>query len=222
MGTASREARWIGEHTQEAQATALVRIFVLAMATRQLSLIAWYRINDLEPAQEVIGHDNNRHLGIRRPPDQVKPAAQAFVELRRLFAQPFRILNVPVTIVERQGSEPEVRAFQLQDGRYVVAAWMGNGSTRGSSVAGQPIDDQRRAVVRVDLRVESEGMELMDGLGRRLDKSRVTEKPGNRDRQLHFELRGGELLLLVGRPASRGRPGITARTPPHGGVTQMW
>jgi hypothetical protein len=116
----------------------------------------------------------------------------------------------------------DLRAFQLQDGRYVVAAWMGNGNTRRSPVADKPVDDRRRAVVRVDLQVESEGMELRDGLGRRLDKSRVTERPGNRARQLHFELRGGELLLLVRRPASRGRPGITARTPPHGGVTQMW
>src|SRR5688572_19253591 len=56
---------------------------------------------------------------------------------------------------------------------------MGNESTRRSPVANQPVDDQRRAVVKVDLQVESEGMELMDGLGRRLDKSRVAERPGS-------------------------------------------
>jgi polysaccharide biosynthesis protein PslG len=71
-----------GEHSEGAQAAALTRTIFTVLGTGRVSLIAWYRINDLPTAENVIGDDNNRHLGVRRLDGAPKPALAAWLNFR--------------------------------------------------------------------------------------------------------------------------------------------
>lgn len=142
-------ARFSDEHTETAQADALRRTFVLALANAALPVVAWYRINDLPAAENVIGDDNNRHLGLRAADGTAKPVLRAFQEFAALFAQPFR--PIPVVIRARGANADAVRAqaFELRDGRTVVFAWLAHPGSASKNVA--PIEDHRNAVVALDL-----------------------------------------------------------------------
>jgi len=74
------------EHTEAAQARALIRTVVLAECSGSLSTVAWYRIHDLPPGETVIGDDNNRHLGLIGSDGKEKPAARAFAQLASFFS----------------------------------------------------------------------------------------------------------------------------------------
>jgi hypothetical protein len=142
-------ARFRDEHTDEAQANALLRTLVLTLASGDVPVVAWYRINDLPATEEVIGDDNNRHLGLRDARGAPKPALRTFAEFAALFAQPFH----PVTAVIRaRGSADDAvraQAFALRDGRTVVFAWLAHpGSAPSDSV---PRADERDAVAVVEL-----------------------------------------------------------------------
>lgn len=117
--------RYHGEHTEEAQADALARTLATALATQHIELFAWYRINDLASGEEVIGDDNNHHLGVLRANGQPKPALRSFGYLARLFGQPYAVFTPRVRVLSRTGdAQPETRGFQLRDGRWLVFAWM--------------------------------------------------------------------------------------------------
>ena len=48
----------------------------LIRSTDRVSLVTWYRINDLPAGQEVIGDVNNRHLGVVDLHGRPKPASR--------------------------------------------------------------------------------------------------------------------------------------------------
>jgi hypothetical protein len=188
-------SHWRGEHSDDAQATALARIFLLALGTRQLSIIAWYRINDLDVAQEVIGDDNNRHLGLRRTTGAAKPASHAFAQLGKIFQPSFRVVQLPVKVLEKHGADPVVRTFALRDNRYVVTVWMAN--TGRSDSRAEPVEDRRRAVLRVELPFEARSISFTNASGRSLAGSGMTTAVGRPTRQLTLEPHGSELILCV-------------------------
>jgi hypothetical protein len=191
---------WRGEHTDEAQAAALARIVLLGLGTQQLSVIAWYRVNDLVVAQDIIGDDNNRHLGIRRATGEAKPAASAFRQLATLFAQPFRVTELPVEVVETAGTHPLVRAFELRDGRYVVAAWMSSIHQPRPRSPAEPLDDTRRAVLRIQLPVSVGAISVTRATGDAPIRSRANIDASRTGRGLRLELFGPELVVCtVGR-----------------------
>jgi hypothetical protein len=142
-------ARFREEHTTAAQADALQRTLVIALASGELPVVAWYRINDLPPAENVIGDDNNRHLGLRDARGDAKPALKAFAALAALFSQPYR---PAVAIIRARGASADavrVRAFELHDGRTVVFAWLAHPGSAPPDVA--PVEDTRDAVAAVEL-----------------------------------------------------------------------
>jgi hypothetical protein len=110
------------EHTREFQAVALLRHHVLALASGQLSLTAWFRIRDLAASESVIGDDNNRHFGLIDVAGQPKPALAAMRLWNRLMDQPTR--KIAATIVGRKRPKAQVYAFAKKDGAVVVAAWL--------------------------------------------------------------------------------------------------
>lgn len=154
-------ARFHGEHSPEAQAGALVRLAALAMTQGILETFAWYRINDLEPAQEVIGDDNNRHLGIRTVGGAPKPAERAFGIWAEFVRQPFRSARVHLRPAPNSSSPVEVHAFEREDGTLLMAAWI---PMLRSPEAGETIhvrDDPRLAGVSVSF-PEFAQIELLD------------------------------------------------------------
>lgn len=120
--------RFEDEHGEVAQADALIRFVVLAASSEQLSVLAWYRINDLPATESVIGDDNNRHLGLIGKGQKEKPAALAFAGLAHLFAQPYRI--EPLHVVSTSAGRPiEAHLIVFRDGRHVIFAWNANTGT---------------------------------------------------------------------------------------------
>lgn len=188
-------ARFEGEHTEQAQAAALFRILILALATEQIDLFAWYRINDLPPKQDVIGDDNNRHLGLRTAQGVTKAAHVMFARLSGLFAQPFRLVDAPVTVTWSDGAEPVVRVFALQDGRQIVAAWLGMPRTPRPET---PAPDRRAASVRVALaRGDAGALATFEALGRELRPGQASAESLGIGTTLTLELRGGDVAAVV-------------------------
>lgn len=139
-----------GEHTESAQAAALVRTFLLGLNVTKMELFAWYRINDLIAAQNVIGDDNNRHLGVRRIDGSLKPAHAAFRQLAQLFTVTrFRPAKPEVHLAAPANSPAIVRTFELEDGRVVIGAWLAR--PPGKSTL-SPAPDGRRAEATLFLR----------------------------------------------------------------------
>lgn len=194
-------ARFRGEHTDEAQADALVRTLVLAAATGQLPVIAWYRINDLPPGQEVIGDDNNRHLGLRRADGRPKASLAAFAWTAKMLQQPFRMREVEVTLDGKSIGEPRVEAFDLRDGRTLVAAWLALPQSADSRpTSAEPVDDPRGARLKLRVaRANGRTLRVVNTVGQTLHTGTVGKAP-NGGVEFTLELRGGAPRWVVLEP----------------------
>jgi hypothetical protein len=117
-------ATFAEEHTPEAQAAALFRVLALTLASGNISLVAWYRINDLPETQEVIGDVNNRHLGILDEHGRAKPALRSLHFFQSLFPGGYRCLDGAVRVRKEIASPAEIHAFEKPDGTVVVTAWL--------------------------------------------------------------------------------------------------
>lgn len=112
------------EHTPEYQAVQLVKTITAALATDKLSALAWYEIKDLPPADDVIGDNNNRHLGIAYADHTPKPAEGALAFINRFYAEPMRSLDGEVIVPRMAHSDVVVHAFEQEDGDVLLAAWL--------------------------------------------------------------------------------------------------
>jgi hypothetical protein len=194
-----------GEHTAEAQANALARTCVLALATGELPLVAWYRINDLPSTETVIGDDNNRHLGIRTIEGADKPALTTFAMFTHWFHQPYRLLNPQVKLLPTREPRAEVHAFMLRDGRLIVAAWLGAPQTAPrdpkAPVSSALPQDKRQTNVHVSLpKSPVASVSVTDARGRRVDEARFTWGVARGAVEINLELHGPELLVCELKP----------------------
>jgi hypothetical protein len=133
------QAYFKNEHTPEAQAESLFQAMTLLLASGDVSLIAWYRINDLPTQQEVIGDVNNRHLGILDEHGNPKPALRALVFFHSLFANGFRCLDAKVRVEKPIRSPTEIHVFETPDRRVIVIGWIKTyvPGTRGTNASGE-------------------------------------------------------------------------------------
>ncbi|MFT3783667.1 MAG: beta-galactosidase [Nibricoccus sp.] len=184
-------AHFEGEHTDEAQATALARTFVSCLATKRLPLVAWYRINDLPPGENVIGDDNNRHLGIRNVAGTNKPAAQAFALLAQWFQQPYRVVEVDAHVQTENNDAPNIRGFALEDGRTIVAIWFGTKRSNPPDTA--LIPDTRHATVTLKTPVKG-ATRLLRADGTLVSSERISSKRKLSRREVSVSITGGELI----------------------------
>jgi hypothetical protein len=193
-------AHFKGEHTDRAQADALARTILMGLATEQLPLIAWYRINDLRATEDVIGDDNNRHLGVRSVDGKTKPAFAALAQLTAWFQQPYRMVKADVAAASGGNEpEPEIHVFALRDGRQIVAAWLGtpdNPPAAAVTMNVEPPEDRRRVAthVRVPLARVSE-IRTTNALGEPVSQERALWQLRDKAVHLDLTLHGGELLL---------------------------
>jgi hypothetical protein len=119
------KARFDFEHTPPYQASALLRVLAMARAVPQVELIAWYELRDLPPGTEVIGDQNNRHLGVLDAVGQPKPAFHALSRAIPLLSAALRPIDVRVRATKgASASQVEARAFQRADGQCLVVAWL--------------------------------------------------------------------------------------------------
>ncbi len=120
-----------GPHTPSTQMAALWKSHILAAMTGQLSLTAWYRIHDLAAGTNVIGDEENWHLGILDVQDRPKPAYFALRFYNLLFDQPVRLLPLSVTIRGAKpgvsSEKPQIYALQRKDGAVLLFGWLSHG-----------------------------------------------------------------------------------------------
>ncbi len=88
-----------------------------------MSLVTWYRINDLPAGQEVIGDVNNRHLGIVDLQGRPKPALEGFRRAAELFSRPLRPADDRILVTRPIASRAEVHGFEAADGSLTIVAW---------------------------------------------------------------------------------------------------
>lgn len=185
-------ARYLGEHTDAAQANALARKAVLTLATGEIDLFAWYRINDLPATQEVIGDDNNLHLGIRDVRGRPKPAWAALRHCTALFGQPHARLTPRIEAEPVEGTV-NVHAFQLGDGRRVVVAWLGQ--ARDDAVS-SPAADMRSARVRVAIEgVRARAVRFSDATGQPLEARRFGWSTSGDQTAVDLPVRAAEVIF---------------------------
>lgn len=138
-------------HTPAYQAVALFKAHVIGLATGKLSLTAWYRINDLQPSQNVIGDDNNKFLGIVDVAGKQKPAFYALRFYNHLFDQPTRCRDDQVRVQKPDDAQSVVHCIEKKNGSLVVIAWLR--SSRPEEVADQSgqATDRRQERLRLTL-----------------------------------------------------------------------
>lgn len=111
------------EHTRAYQAAMLFKMEVMALASQQISLAGWYRIDDFPLSEKRLGADLvNYHLGVVDWRGRTKPVLFALRFFNRLFGQPSRLLDLPITRPEN--SQAIVNIFQTKDGKLIVTGWL--------------------------------------------------------------------------------------------------
>lgn len=185
------------EHTPAAQAASVFRAMTLLLASGKVSLAAWYRINDLPGAQEVIGDVNNRHLGILNERGEPKPALHALSRFQSLFADGFRCLDNDVTITKRIGAPVEAHAFQTANGNIVVIAWLQTyvPGTRDDVASGK-IVDRRSANISLNFPFPlGANASITDEVGNP-SGALTLERHGNSSELPNLRLRGDRIAVI--------------------------
>lgn len=180
------------EHTNAAQANALLRMIVLAGCSEQISTTAWYRIHDLPTNEAVIGDDNNRHLGVLTSEGHPKAAAESFRTIAALFGRPFRA--VPAEgFPGSAGLSYEVRVVQPHGGRPVLFAWNSMPGSAPLNIASAP--DVREQTVKVRLPEVRERLRISpkNEAGRRAYASYQRKNSGT---EITLVLRGSDVVIL--------------------------
>ncbi len=108
------------EHTPPFAAVSLFKAETMALASQQVSLTGWYRIDDFPASETRLGDDYvNYHLGLFDAQAHAKPAYMALKFFRELFDQP-----VKMVAAEAPDSQAIVDIFQKQNGRVVIVGWL--------------------------------------------------------------------------------------------------
>ena len=163
------EAYFRNEHTPELQAAGLFRALTLLLASDKVSLITWCRIRDLPGAQEVVGDENIRHLGLLDPNGRPKSALLAMKFFHSLFPYRLRCIDHDVRVSKASGPPVEIHAFQKYDGNIVVLAWLKTRApdTRGNDAGGRA-EDLRQAEIDLEFPFPTENAAtLFDEFGNR-------------------------------------------------------
>lgn len=109
------------EHTAAYQAKFLFKSEVMSLASPEVSLTAWYRIDDFSPGKAHFSDDEaNYHLGIVDPGGRLKPAFRALAFFHKVLGQPVQRLKWEA----EGGSEAEVVLFRRADKKVVFTGWL--------------------------------------------------------------------------------------------------
>ena len=168
------------EHTPEYQAVELFKTLSLVASTEQISAVVWYELKDLPPSENVIGDNNNRHLGVAYADHKDKPAANALQFFNSLFSKKFRNANNKVKVDRTLGSETVVNAFENEDGSFIVTAWIQTSTStpdKKSDDKSGMVKDTRKETISIDVLSSLKGkVTLYDELGNKKEFKNVEKK----------------------------------------------
>ena len=196
------------EHTRRYQAVMLFKMEVMALATQQISLTGWYRIDDFPPSETRLGSDLvNYHLGVVDSSGRAKPALFSLSFFNRLFRQPTRLLNLQIN--RRKNSQSVVEVFRRRDQHVIVVGWLR--SSKSNEIA-------HRTGELSDLRSESISVQLpcaqaqLDGTYN-VEGTRVASAAHIASRVLSgIRLHGNRVFVAdLSCAAARALPGVSPR-----------
>jgi Glycosyl hydrolases family 39 len=145
------------EHTRVYQANMLFKMEVMALASNELSVTGWYRIDDFPPNDKRLGKDLvNDHLGLEDVNGRPKPALFAVRFFNQLFAQPTRQLHQELR--EPNPSQAVVKMFEREDKSVIVVGWLR--SSRPDEVVEKTGTAHDRRAENVSLRAPCTGARL--------------------------------------------------------------
>jgi hypothetical protein len=164
------------EHTRAYQAAMLFKFHVMTLASGQVSLSGWYRIDDFPYTEMRLGGDLvNFHLGLVDARARPKPAFQALQFFNRLFEGGTRALRP--RIERPDGSQSVLNVFQNPAGVVVVTGWLR--SSEADEVARQTGTEKDRRAETVSVELPCAGAQLgvyYDAQGeRRREKAQVRQ-----------------------------------------------
>ncbi|MBI2619835.1 MAG: cellulase family glycosylhydrolase [Ignavibacteriales bacterium] len=186
------------EHTPRYQAVHLVRTLTMLLSTEKLAAIAWYEIKDLTSHEDVIGDDNNRHLGVATLHHEAKPAEHALAFSNRLFSKKIRSIDAQTVVTKRAGGDAVIHAFEQEDGNVIVVGWLRTfvRGTRTNGMTGS-MKDTRSEVVDVRLPAKLRGtVAAFDDQGSRTAAPKV-ERSARETTIRGWTLRGGEVSIIT-------------------------
>jgi polysaccharide biosynthesis protein PslG len=112
------------EHTAEYAAQALFKAQVMALASQEVSMTGWYRIDDFDPNTTKFSDDEvNFHLGLLDVDGNPKPTFRALQFFNSLCQQPTRALLTSLPTPDAH-SDAEIKVLQRKDGTLVVVGWL--------------------------------------------------------------------------------------------------
>ena len=138
------------EHTRSYQAVMLFKMEVMALATQEVSLSGWYRIDDFPLTEKRLGPDLvNYHLGVEDWQGRAKPALSALALFNRLFGVSMRVVDEK--IVRPEKSQAIVNIFQTKRGETIVVGWLRGSLPDEVPVKTGTLQDQRAEIVATAL-----------------------------------------------------------------------
>lgn len=138
------------EHTRRYQAVMLFKMEVMALASGQVSLTGWYRIDDFARSETQLGGDLvNYHLGLEDSRGRLKPALPALAFFNRLFGVATRVLQEKIVRIEN--SQSVVNVFQTEQGKTIVIGWLRSPRPGEAQAATGMLQDERRETVSTEL-----------------------------------------------------------------------
>ncbi len=138
------------EHTREYQAAMLFKFEVMALASEQVGLTVWYRIDDFPLKEKRLGSDLvNYHLGLIDVYGHPKPAFFALRFFNLLFCRVTEVLHPRIAVP--QGSQSVVNVFLSTDHKILVVGWLRSSHADELSQPAGMLHDQRAERVSVGL-----------------------------------------------------------------------
>lgn len=185
------------EHTPEYQAVELFKTLSLVASTEKISAVAWYELKDLPPDDNVIGDNNNRHLGVAYADHKDKPAANALQFFNELFSKKYKNADNKVKVERTLGSETVVNAFENEDGSFIITAWIQtNAPGKRSDDKSGTVKDTRKENINIQVLSKLNGdVTCYDELGNKKGFGSVEKK--NKSLLLkNVEIEGGKIVIF--------------------------
>jgi hypothetical protein len=178
------------EHTRAYQAAMLFKFEVMALASDDVKLAGWYRIDDFPLTEKRLGSDLvNYHLGLLDARGHPKPALYALRFFNRLFANPVHTFPA---IQRAPGSQAVVNVFQTPDGEIIVVGWLRSSEENEVSQKTGMLVDHRRENVSVKLPCSSAKLlGFYNAIGKPVN-SPARIRPGELD---NLQLRGDRVVI---------------------------
>ncbi len=198
------------EHTRRYQAAMLFKFEVMALASEQVGLTGWYRIDDFPPGEKRLGSDLvNYHLGLADACGRPKPAFFALRFFNRLFGKPIKVFQPRILVPA--SSQAVVDVFLRSDHKVLVIGWLRSSHNDEIPQLTGMLRDQRVERVSVGLPCkELRWVGYYDQLGHR-EGVRPRLRPGSLE---GIRLRGDRVLIAELSCTAKRR--LRKERTPHG------